>query len=398
MLAHDLGRASLLTLAAAVGCLGCGGGKPVPIGVVLPLSGQDALYGQQVRAGIDVAYEQAKASPGGPKIDLQIRDSGSNAEQSRQLLDELYRAGALAAIGGVTSKEALEMVDAADRVDRVLLSPSASSPELTGISKNFFRVFPSDFLEGSKMGNFATQSIHLATVVILAAESLYGRGSQEVFKSEFERYGGKVLEVLEYPEGTRDFSGLLGRVMTLNPQSVYLADFAGGIGSMVRGLRERGFKGRLLTTSAFASPEVLQQVGEAAEGVLLTQPVFDVESQDPVVKGFVDAYRRKFGEDPGLFAAHGYDSVLVLVEALKKTSIASSSEIIKGMRQLSDFHGVTGVLQFDERGDVKKYPRIYIVRDGKLIDYDKYVEAERERIRKELERLRSQARQSGGGT
>jgi branched-chain amino acid transport system substrate-binding protein len=397
--AHGLRRLPLLLPAALLAALGCGDDQPVKIGAVLPLSGPDSLYGNQVRAGVDLAYERVKADPGAPKIEVVTRDSGSDAGRAKKELEALFNDGAQAVVGGVTSKEALQMVDVADQFDRPLLSPSASSPELTGISKNFFRVFPSDFLEGSKMGNFATQTLKLSTVVILAAESLYGRGSQEVFKNEFERYGGKVLEVLEYPEGTRDYSGLMGRVLTLNPQSVYLADFAAGIGTMVRGLRDRGFKGRLLTTSAFASPQVLDQVGEAAEGVLLTQPVFDLESKNPLVKEFVDAYRKKYREDPGLYAAHGYDAVMVLVESLKAASLPSSGEILKGLRQLSNFQGVTGVIQFDERGDVKKYPRIYIVKDGRLIDYESWAEAERERIRKELERIRREARQSSpGGT
>ena len=74
----------------------------------------------------------------------------------------------LAVIGGVTTAEALEMVSVADREGLVLLSPSASSPQLTGISKNFFRIFISDFREGTKMGNFAAGQMELSSVVILA--------------------------------------------------------------------------------------------------------------------------------------------------------------------------------------------------------------------------------------
>jgi len=392
---------SVLLLTVLLLPAGCGEPEPVKLGAVLPLTGQDAIYGVNVRKGVELAFEKVRSREDYPyPLMLDVRDSESDPQTAAQELNALYESGALAALGGVTSKEALEMIDVADQHDRILLSPSASSPELSGISKNFYRVFPSDFLEGSKMGNFATQTLEINTVVIVAAESLYGRGSQEVFKNEFERYGGKVAEVIEYPENTSDFSGLMDRVMTINPQAVYLADFAAPIGAMVEALRDRGFRGRILTTSAFAAPEVLSSLGEDAEGVFLTQPAFAPDSDDEVVKAFVSAYRDKYGEDPGLYAAHGYDAMIVLAQALENASRPTTSEFWKGLRRVRDFQGVTGIIQFDERGDVQKFPRIYIVNNGKLVDYDQWVTRRREELQRRMEELRRQARSvegEGGG-
>lgn len=382
----------LLPAALAALIAGCTGSEPVELGAVLPLTGPEAIYGTSVRNGLQLAFEKVQARTDYPyRLELEIRDSGSDPRQASQQLEELYEAGALAAIGGVTSKEAKEMVDVADRYDRILLSPSASSPELSGISKNFYRVFPSDFLEGTKMGNFATQTLQVDSVVILASESLYGRGSQEIFKNEFERYGGEVLEVVEYPEGTSDFSGLMDRVMTLRPEAAYLADFAGPIGAMVKALRERNYDGFILTTSAFAAPEVLSALGRDAEGIFLTQPAFEVDSENPLVQEFVTAYREKYGEDPGLYAAHGYDAMIVLTQALENAGRPTSSEFWKGMRQIRDFTGVTGIIQFDERGDVQKFPRVYTVNQDRLVDYDTWVRLRREQLQRRMEELRRQA-------
>ena len=109
------------------------------------------------------------------------------------------------------------MVEVADQRDRVLLSPSASSPDLTGASRNFFRIFPSDFVEGTKMGQFAKQKLNLAQVVVLATQSPYGQGIQGVFANEFVRQGGEIVETLEFPAATSDVSGLIERVSTLQP-------------------------------------------------------------------------------------------------------------------------------------------------------------------------------------
>ena len=209
--------------------VGCGGGKTIEFGAVLPLTGDAALYGDSVRKGVELAYEQIQARTDLEQtIVLRILDSESDPAKGAELLAQLYDEGALAVIGGVTTAEALAMVSAADRADRVLLSPSASSPELTGISENFFRVFFSDFDEGTKMANFAAGDQELASVVILAKEETWATGVQNIFAEEFARMGGEVLEVLEFPEDTFDFSGLVARVNTLRPAAVYVAAYARG--------------------------------------------------------------------------------------------------------------------------------------------------------------------------
>ena len=230
---------------------------------------------------------------------------------------------------------------------------------------------------------------------MIAAESLYGRGSQQVFKDEFERYGGVVLEVIEYPEGTADFSGLAARAVSLKPDAVYLADFAGEISAAVKELRERRYPGRILTTHAFASPDVLAAAGPAAEGVFLTQPRFEADSEEPHVQAFVAAFEAVTNETPDLYAAHGYDAMMVVAEAMRGAARPATSEFRKGLRGLHDFPGVTGNIQFDEKGDVQKFPRVYIVSEGQLFDYDTYVEARREELRRRMRELDRQRRAAG---
>ena len=111
--------------------------------LLLSLHGSDVL---PIFMPFDVAYHV---------FELTILDSESDPQKAAQHLTQLFEDGTLAVIGGVTTAEALAMVPAADLANRVLLSPSASSPELTGISEFFFRVFFSDFDEGIKMGHFA---------------------------------------------------------------------------------------------------------------------------------------------------------------------------------------------------------------------------------------------------
>jgi len=386
----------LLVLLSTV--LACQKDKPVKFGAVLPLTGEAAVYGEPIRKGVELAVEQIRMIADYPyELELVVVDSESDPEKGKQLLADLYAEDALAVIGGVTTAEALAMVAVADEHDQVLMSPSASTPELTGISKNFYRVFPSDAREGATMGNFATQKLNAERVVVLAKESAYAKGIQEIFQREFERHGGEVLETIEFPSLSSDLSGVIERVMTLQPDAVYLAAYAEDLAQMIAFLRDQGYKGTIFTTSAFAAPEIIAKVGRPAEGVFLTQAAFDPDSEDPKVQTFVQGYRAKYDGEPDLYAVHGYDAMMVLAETLRRSG-ALPREFWKGVRSLRDFTGATGTIQFDERGDVQKYPRVYVVNNGELIDYEAEVERRRQELLDRLRRLEEDQRRTRAET
>ena len=373
------------TALAAGGVTSCGGGGDVKIGAVLPLSGQFALYGTPIKQGIELAYAEYQEDPEAPyPIDLEIVDSESDPERAKELLQRLYRDGAVAAIGGVTTSEAMAMVPVADEADNVLLSPSASNPALTGISRNFFRIFPSDFREGNKMGNFAAEGLGIDRVVILAAESPYARGVQDVFQNEFQRYGGEVTEVIEYPPGGTDFTGLVQRALQLEPVGVYVADYAQNTTKIIRELRRQDFDGKILTTSAYSAAETLAGAGEEAEGVILTQVA--MMPDQPETTRFLEGYREMYDTPADIWAAHGYDAFRVLAQALVEGG-RSPSDVWRGMRSIRELRGPSGLIQFDEKGDVSKFPRVYVVEDGGLVDYEEAVDEKRQEILRRIEQL-----------
>ncbi len=370
----------------------------VRIGAVLPLTGDDAIYGEALRNGIDLAYQEIAGKPGFEKIELlPIRDSKSDPVLARQHLEELYAAGAMAVIGGVTNETARAMVDVVDETqDKVLLSPSASSPQLTGISRNFYRIWPSDYTAAVKMANFARDR-EIETIVVVV-EPTYGRGSQDVFKTTFEEQGGQVVETIEIPEHT-DPGGLAERVATLAPQAVYIAAYATSTGAMISALRGEGFKGSILTTAAFATPSAIALVGETAQGVFLTQIFFELDSEHAHIQKFVQGYKERYESEPDLYAAYGYDAMRVLSAAAAGRPPVPG-ELHKGLRDISEFPGVTGSIQFNEQGDVQSFPRIYLIGEGlALYDYGEIAERqrrEREIRRRELEEKLRQLREGSG--
>lgn len=388
---------TLLLLLFSFGCTD----QTIRLGVVVPSTGVDQPYGEVIRRGIELAYEEIQAQPDN-HIELIIVDSESKPETAAAKLEEVFDQGALAAVGGITSDEVGAMLEVVDRYDRVLLSPSASAPELSGISRNFYRIIPSDYTAATKMADFAVRAIEAKTMVLVTEERAFARGIESVFKPAYEELGGQVIETISIPVGLGEMSGLMERVVTLNPDAVYLAAYEARVGAMIQSLRQLNYQGRILTTSAFAKTSAIARAGQDAEGVLLTQSVFEPDSEHAHVQKFVNAYEERYGEKPDIFAAYGYDAMKVLATAISgRPNLAS--EVHKGMREIKDMPGVTGSISFNEKGDIVKYPRVYIIgEDLALYDYNARVREQQDKIRqrreelqRQLEEIRRQAKEIG---
>ncbi|HSL83553.1 MAG TPA: ABC transporter substrate-binding protein [Thermoanaerobaculia bacterium] len=365
---------SILALALLAAC---GGSEPDTVGVVLPLSGADKVYGRSLERGITLAYEdlQRRAGEDGVPFRIEVRDSASHPQRAAEQADALYDAGAQAVVGGATDAEARAMVPVADRKERVLLSPSASSASLAGQSRHVFRLSPSDYQQAVKMGGFAVLELDLARTAVLMPDTDPGMELGQVFREEFERQGGRVLSAVGYPEDVDPdrLVRFVGRALDQRPQGVYLATAAGDrtAPAVLAELARQGFRGTVMTTSAFASSGVIAEAGRGAEGLVVSASSFDPASEDPKVRGFVEAYRERFDADPDAYAAHGYDALMALAEAMGlEESAGGPRRLWQGLRALSGFQGVTGYIQFDEQGNVGQFPRVFVVDHGELTELE----------------------------
>lgn len=357
MLAAGLLTSAALTLTA------CSRGS-VPVAVILPLTGQYATYGVAIEKGILLAYEELKAEKElAPSIDgFKVRDTKSELDRVVQWTEKEIDRGAIAIIGGVTTAEAKAMIPIIDKSGVLLLSPSASSPELSGISKNFFRVWPSDQTEATKLAQSAFGELGVKTIVVVAGEDPYSKGAEAVFKAAYQAAGGQILETIEYPASSRDLSGVAVRVTELQPQGVFVADYADGAARFIGDLRRRDFTGRILTTSAFATSAAIERLGKDAQGVILAQTAFDPNSTDEDIRNFSASFKTNYGELPDIYAAYGYDAMKALSRAAQGRQI-TATDIIAGLRSdaFKSYKGITGPISFDDKGDVLKTPRLYTI-------------------------------------
>jgi branched-chain amino acid transport system substrate-binding protein len=382
--------------------LGCAKTSEFPIAAVLPLTGDSALYGEAIQRGVDLAIEQVttpeRVQELGFTVTLTTEDSASDPQQAASKLRSVYGAGALAAIGGVTSEEALAMVPVADEAGRILLSPTASSPRLSGMSQNFFRIFPSAKDEANTIARHILDTQKVTTLVIVHQDDAFGQGTRESIQ---DTYGGTVAGAVSFPVSATDFTNVVAQVREMRAGvqvseeagfGLYVAAIGDDLVRSIKALRQAGYN-EIFTTSAIASPEVLERLGEFAERVLFTQTVFDTSSTEEPMASFVSAYEQKYGGKPDFYTAHGYDAVHVLVQARQEGHSNLASDLLKGMRALSNLPATTGSIQFRETNDVQKFARVFLVFNGEMTDYEEFIRNRRELMRQRREDLERKLRE-----
>ena len=383
-----MGLAAAVVVALSVTTAGCGS-RPL-VGVLLPTSGVAATYGESIESGLRLALSDARSRNAVPaQFEVVWADSGSDPDRAvgelRRLVTER---DARLVIGGATSAEARALIPLLEELDVVCLSPSASAPGLSQLSRLFFRIYPSDELEGHTAAKFLVDRLEKTTVILYVGNAEYASGIEPEFRKQFEDGLGGSIEVridLADPEWEAQSAAAL---RSPTDPGVYIIGFADEILDVLRHLDARQFEGRVVTTSAFYSGAVLREAAGLAEGLLFPLPPFDRTSEKEPVLSFVTRYMETYQRAPDVFAAHGYDAMRLAIEVMRIASPPQTPEIRRALQfGVSEFMGVTGPILFDESGDVKHYPKMFIFKDGQVLSYQRYLKAERARILRQVQDL-----------
>ncbi len=361
----------ILSAAVAAGC-----SSEVRVGAIISETGSLASYGEKVKNGLDLAAEEINAAGGikGGTVTLMYKDDATNEELARQAAQELIeQEGVRLIIGAISSPVTLAIAPLCERKEVILFSPSSSAPDISEAGEYIYRNYPSDILEGTSMAKFA-RDLGLERLAIFALDNEFGAGLKRVFTKQYESKFREVVLTCDFADGeTARFKEQLPKIRKLNPDGIYIISYVNDLAELLKVLHDSGVKA-VLMGSGSVTEDLVRLAGPAAENLVYPQPSFDVESRNPAVASFVEAYRSKYGEDPDIYAAHGYDALKLLAQAIENGGSAHPDNVRIGFSSIKNYEGAAGRTAFDENGDVVRYPRMFIIRNGKSVPYETFVE------------------------
>lgn len=343
----------------------------IKIATQSPLSGELAALGEGLKLGTQLAIEKFKGpvEKAGFKVELVPFDDQAKPDvgvaNARNIIADK---DILAVVGHLNSGVALPSSEVYKEVNLVMVSPANTNPLITDrLLPNVNRVCGRDDVQGAVAARFAKEELKAKSVYIVHNKNQYGQGIAEFFRDWSEKNGVKVLG-FEGTEERANFDPILTPIKAKNPDVIFFGGEYPQAAPMFRQAREKGIKAKFLGPDGMDSTELLKLCGEACVGMHFTT-VAGPWTEYPRAKEFAEEYKKKFGKDPEPFAAQAYDAAAIVLKGLEAAikeaggKLPTREAVSKAVRKVKHA-GITGTIEFDDKGDPKKAV-YFIIQVGK---------------------------------
>jgi branched-chain amino acid transport system substrate-binding protein len=362
----------VVVLAFVFGITGCkpsGGGDVIKVGEFASLTGKEATFGQSSHEGTLLAVENLNASGGvlGKKIELLTEDDLSKAGEPATVVNKLIsRDGVVAILGEVASSRSLEAAPICQEAHIPMISPSSTNPKVTETGDYIFRVCFIDPFQGTVMANFATKTLKAKKVAVFTdVKSDYSKGLAKFFNDQFVANGGQIVVQLDYNGGDKDFKAELTAIKAANPDAIFIPGYYTDVALICIQARQLGLTVPMFGGDGWESDQLMKIGQDAVEGTYFsTHYAPDIATENS--KKFVADYQKRFnGKLPDAMAALGYDSMMILADAMKRAGATDGAKVRDAIAATKDFDGVTGKTTINNKRDATKPAVILQVKGGK---------------------------------
>ncbi len=341
------------------------------IAVIGPLTGGAAVYGTAVANGAQIAVNEINAK-GGMQIVLDIQDDESDPEKGINAYNTVLDNGAQMILGTVTTAPCLA-VSAQAFEDRVfMLTPSASSADVTAGKDNAYQVCFTDPGQGFAAANMIkAKAMGTKIGVIYNNADVYSTGIYQAFAAQCEALGLPIVATTTFSsEDNADFSVQIAECKDAGADLVFLPIYYTPASLILAQAKAVDYAPVFFGGDGMDGILALEGFDKTlAEGLMLLTP-FAASSPDEKTQSFVTAYKAAFGEEPNQFAADAYDGIYALYAASLNAGITADTEVEEACELLIaqfptlQVDGLTGQLSWAATGEVTKTPTVYVVKDG----------------------------------
>lgn len=366
------------TLCAVLVLSACGNGTTdtttpaaadeIVIGEYGSLTGSTATFGISTKNGIDMAVDEINAAGGllGKKVRVIVEDDQGKPEEAKVVVQKLItKDKVVAVLGEVASSNSLAAAPEAQKNQIPMISPSSTNPDVTKVGDYIFRVCFIDPFQGYVMAKFAAQTLKVTKVGVLRdIKNAYSVGLADVFVENFTKMGGTIVSDQSYREGDTDFNAQLTAMKPTGPQAIFVPGYYTEVGLIARQAEKQGLKVPLLGGDGWDSPKLTEIGGKALNGSFFSNHA-SPDDPNPTIQKFIAAYKARFGAVPDALGGLGYDSAMVLFDAIKRAGTTEGPKLRDAIAATKDFPGVTGSITLNAERNADKPAVVLEIKDGK---------------------------------
>ena len=365
-----LGTALLMVLPAAV----LGQSKaPVKIGVILPMTGPAALYGEQANRGVQLAAKMVNGAGGilgGRPVNILLEDDQANPVEGVNAVKKLMNRDRTKLItGGVNSSVSLAELQVTKEAGLLHIVTVSTAPAIREQGHpSLFALQPTNTMKDDFALPWIAQVLKPKNVVHLVENTDYGKVELEELKKHWGASGPKIVATETFQLGESDFTIHLNKFKALKPDLFYLTTAAPStIGAILKQAYEIGFKTPIFLAPGNLNMDVVRLAGPAGEGVLCADYYVNI-LDTPANKKFVKDHNEMFKRPPEKMEMLGFESITILSKALDMAGTDTDVKKISDTLRQNKWPSPRGEIVFDQKGQASGVTKdqVLVVKDGKI--------------------------------
>jgi branched-chain amino acid transport system substrate-binding protein len=347
------GLTKTLLAAGALVALTAGGAQAdIVIATAGPITGQYAIFGDQMKRGAEMAVKDLNAAGGvlGEQLVLEVGDDACDPKQAVAVANQMVNAGVVLVAGHFCSGSSIPASAVYNEEGILQISPASTNPQLTeqGL-ENVFRVCGRDDQQGTFAADYVVDNGVGSKIAIIHDKTPYGKGLADEFKKQLNARGVEEAMYEAITAGDRDFTALITKMKEAGVDLMYLGGYHTEAGLIARQAKEQGINATMMSGDALVTDEYWAITGDTGQGTLMT---FSPDPRKNEAAAPVVAEFEAQGYDPEGYTLYTYAAVQVWAQAVEKAGSTDLDAVIEALHG-NEFETVLGPLSFDEKGDIK---------------------------------------------
>ena len=348
--------AVFLLVSAAAGCSKSGdkgagdaspGGDsgPITIGVMVPTSGSEAYYGNDMYQSYQLAVDEINAAGGilGRQLELYLADDGCDANMASQAASRIISRGVDFVVGGYCSGATIPALQQYYDANLVMLVSAANSTDITALGLNQTFMLNSPGTHAAVTLTNLCLSLGTQSVALIHQGDAYTKNLSDICQEALPKSRIEIATVQVMEKGAADVSAIVTAIRNSGADFVYWCGYHADGSNVIKQLRQGGYTGEIAVGDGSASVELIEACGPAGEGVYVTSPPFVEFAQGG--EKFVNDYKAKFNVDPGTYATLCYDTIYVLKQAIETAGTIETAAVRDAVQRI-EYQGLSGLIKF----------------------------------------------------
>ena len=347
------------------------GEKTVRLGLIGPMTGDNANYGTSTRDGAQIAVDEINEAGGvnGYTFVLDTQDSQGDPDSAVSAYGKLMDSGMNVSLGCVLSGEAQSVITAAVEDGILIVTPTSSAVACIEGNPNAFRVCFNDAAQGTASADYiADNNLGTKIAVFYQSDIDYSAGLYETFQAEAANRGLEIVEEQTFTAGSNtDFSTQINAIRDSGCELVFLPIYAAEAATFLT--QAAGKLDGITFFGCDGMDGIQTKISDTSliEGLMMLTP-FAADAEDAATQSFVEKYVPVHGTEPDQFAADGYDAVYIVKAAMeqcgKTPADADFNEAMVAAMYEITVDGLTGTMTWDENNEPNKPAKAMVFHDG----------------------------------